>query len=153
MNALSRERVDASSRGGNWLWGPRLRVRLRQRVLDREIAAGLRVDEDAARELRAKQLTSSAERRQIAACLANMLEAAYERQADPGSHLRLNHEEVLAARHDLVALIEALRSEQALHPRGVALAQRLIHDNHSPLLVCRAGRTVQRAVSETLAAL
>jgi len=46
--------------------GLRLRVWIKQRVLDREIAAGLQLDSDAARALRAQQLTGTTERRRVA---------------------------------------------------------------------------------------
>ncbi len=130
----------------------RLRARLRQRVLDREIAVGL-LDGDPARTLRASQLTGDAERHALAACLANIIDAADERHADPSSRLKLNHAEVLAARHEIVALIGALRSERRVNARGVALARRLIDDSCSPLLSVRAGQTVQQAVSEAATAL
>jgi len=51
-------------------------VFLRQRVLDREIAAGLPVDEPGPRALRACQLSSRCERRAIAACLQILLDRA-----------------------------------------------------------------------------
>ena len=130
----------------------RLRVRIRRRVLDREIASGLLADSDAARSLRAEQLTSVRERRGVAACLANILAAADERHADPASPLRLNHAEVLAARREIVVLVEALRSERAVAARGVALARLLTCDS-SPLSRPQRGSTVRQAVSEAIAAL
>ncbi len=130
----------------------RLRVRLRQRVLDREIASGL-LEGDADRVLRGRQITSPAERHRVAALLANILDAAEERHADPASPLKLNHAEVLAARHGIVALITTLRSDRRVNPRGVALARALVDDGRSPLLRARAGRTVERAVSEAATAL
>ena len=130
----------------------RLRARLRQRTLDREIASGL-LDGDPARALRARQLADDSERWSVAACLANILDAADERHADPASVLKLNHAEVLAARHEIVSLIEALRSPRSVQPRGVALARTLTDDRGSPLLVERAGRTVRQAVCEAAAAL
>jgi hypothetical protein len=139
--------------GGRAERGLRLRVRIRRRVLDREIAAGLQPESDAARALRAGQLTSPHERCCVAAGLANILEAADERHADPGSLLRLNHAQVLAARLEILALIEALRSDRAVAPRGVALARLLIDAPGSPLLRPQTCRTVRQAVSEAIAAL
>jgi len=133
--------------------GLRLRVRMRQRVLDREIAAGLRPDSDAALELRAKQLTSTPERRRVAACLANILETADKRHAQPATPLTAIDAQVLAARHDLVVLIDALRGERAISARGVALARQLIESSGSPLVRSHAGRTVHQTVSETIEAL
>lgn len=148
--------TDAIEQGNSGLRDRRflpLRVRLRRRVLDREIAAGLRPDEDPARSLRAHQLRCVWERRCVAAALSNILQAADERHADPASRLELNDAEVLAARHQLVELIESLRSEKAVAPRGVALARQLADAGTSPLLRARAGFTVRQAVSEAIRAL
>lgn len=142
-----RSRLDRSPRG------LRLRVRIRRHVLDREIGSGLQPGSDAARALRARQLTSPAERCCVAAALASVLEAADERHADPASLLRLNHAEVLAARHEIVALIEALRGDRAVAPRGVALARLLVDGSGSPLLCPQRGRSVRQAVSQAIGAL
>jgi hypothetical protein len=131
----------------------RVRARLHRRVIDREIAAGAVVSADPARALRAQQLTSPLERRCVASSLWNILQAAEERHADPASHVRLNHAEVLAARHGIMALIEILRSEQTVAPRGVALARLLTVERGSPMLCEGSQRLVQDAVSEALAAL
>ena len=133
--------------------GLRLRVRIRQRVLDREIAAGLRTDSDAARALRAQQLTSAPERRRVAASIARILETADERHAEPAANLTVVDAQVLAARHGLVVLVDALRGEGAVSARGVALARQLIESVGSPLLRAQPGLTVQQAVSKTIAAL
>jgi hypothetical protein len=133
--------------------GLRLRVRVRQRVLDREIAAGLRLDSDAARALRSQQLTRAQDRRRVAACIGNILGTADERHAKPAANLTVIDAQVLAARHDLVVLIDALRGEGTVSARGVALARQLIHSGGSPLLSVRATLTVAQAVSETIAAL
>jgi hypothetical protein len=76
-----------------------------------------------------------------------------ERHADPTSILQLNHAEVLATRHDIMALIDALRGDQVIAPRGAALARLLAESSTSPLLWAQAGHTVQQAVSEAIAAL
>ncbi len=94
-----------------------------------------------------------AERRCVAAVVSNILEAADERHADPVSTLKLNHAEVLAARHEIVALIETLQGDQVVAARGVALARMLTEAGSSPLLRVCPGRTVQEAVSEAVAAL
>jgi len=130
----------------------RLRLALRRRVLDREIAAGLPAIEDPARALRAEQLTSRPERRCVAACLTCLLDATNERHADPASRLELNHAEILAARHKVVELVEMLRSDRPVTARGMALAT-MLTENDGPLLRTRPGRTVLAAVSETIVAL
>ena len=131
----------------------RIRVRLHRRVLDRELAAGAAVDADPARALRALQLTGETERQCVATSLRNIVEAADERHADPASQVRVNDAEVLAARHGIVALIDVLRTEQAVTARGVALARLLVVERHSPMLCERSRHTVQQAVAEALAAL
>lgn len=110
-------------------------------------------DEDPARALRAKELSGARERRCIAASLENILDAADEMNADPASPLQLDHLGVLAARDDIVRLIECLRSERPLALRGIALSRLLIDDSTSPLLRPRPARTVPEAVSEAIAAL
>jgi hypothetical protein len=131
----------------------RLRVRIRRHVLDREIAAGLDPGEDPARATRAQQLLSAHERCSVARCLTNILEAADERHADPASPLKLNHAEVLATRHDILALIAALRSDRVIAARGVALARLLTEADNSPLLRVRPGLSVQDAVAQAIEAL
>jgi len=89
----------------------------------------------------------------VAASLAEILKAADERHADPSAPLNVSHAEVLAARHEIVALIEALRSERSLEPRGVALARQLMQSSGRPPSRVRASHSVQEAVSKAIAAL
>ncbi len=126
----------------------RLQVRVGRRDLDSEIAKGACLDADPARSLRARQLGSMSERHAIAASLANILDAAEECQADPASRLALNHGPVIAARHEILALVELLRSEATVDVRGVALARLLARDPASPLLRACSDGTLQQAVSE-----
>jgi hypothetical protein len=153
LSVITAHEVPSSRQAGSAQFSARIRARVHRRVIDREIAAGAVVDADPARALRALQLTSAMERRCVAASLANILEAADERHADPASQVRLNHAGVLAARHGILALIEVLRSEQTVTARGVALAQLLTVERGSPMLCEGSRRTAQQAVSESLAAL
>jgi len=98
-------------------------------------------------------LTSTPERCRVATGLAHILETADKRHAQPAARLTEVHAQVLAARHELVVLIESLRGERAVSARGVALARQLIESSGSPLSSARGERTVQQAVSETIAAL
>ena len=98
-------------------------------------------------------MTSAPERRRVAASIARILETADERHAEPAANLTVVDAQVLAARHGLVVLVDALRGEGAVSARGVALARQLIESVGSPLLRAQSGLTVQRAVSETIAAL
>jgi hypothetical protein len=133
--------------------GLRLRVRIRRHVLDREIASGRLAETDPGLALRAKQLTSAHERGCVATALAHILAAAEERKADPVSPLKLNHAEVLAARYDIVVLIEKLRSDRPASARGVALARLLVDAHDSPLLRPHPSQTVGQAVVTATAAL
>jgi hypothetical protein len=103
--------------------GLRLRSRLLRRRLDREIAAGAPIDESPDRALRARELTSPRERRALAAALANILDAAEERQIDACCPVAIEHAAVIAAREDIVELIALLRSAAALEPRAIARAR------------------------------
>ena len=153
LGVIAAHDLAASGAAASGQFGARIRARLHRRVIDREIAGGAVVDGDPARGLRAQQLTGVTERRSAATSLRNILDAADERHADPASRVRLNHADVLAARHGIVALIEVLRSEQTVTARGVALARLLAVDRDSPMLSERSGSTVQQAVSEALGAL
>ena len=133
--------------------GARLRVWAERRVLDGELARGLDPEEDDLRALRARQLTAPPARRCVAACLSNILDACEERHSDPSARLQLRHAEVLAARHEIVAVVEGLRSSTPVTAQGVALARQLIDDGSSPLLRAHAGLTVADAVAQTLRAL
>jgi hypothetical protein len=120
--------------------------------LDREIATGLPIDQSPARAVRARQLTSASTRRTIAALYANVLDAAQERDADPGSPLIVEHLAVPAARQEIMKLIERLRSRATLEPRGLALARLLVCDSASPIF--HPGRqTVPVALAEITSAL
>jgi len=98
-------------------------------------------------------LTSTAERRRVARCLASILQVADERHADPAAPLNLNHAEVLSARYELVALIEILRGESPVPARGVALARQLTESSASPLVRANTRHTARQAASEAIAAL
>jgi hypothetical protein len=126
----------------------RLRVRLDQRALDREIANGVRLETNPLLELRARQLSSTAERHAIAAGLANILDAADECQDDPASQVAVNYRPVIAARRRIFALIELLRSESAVDVRGIALARLLTQDRTGPLFRPCANGTLEQAVTE-----
>jgi hypothetical protein len=153
LGVITAQDLPSSRESAPAQFSARIRARVHRRVLDREIAAGAVVDADPARALRAQQLTGATERRCVATSLRNILDAADERHADPASHVRLNHADVLAARHGIVALIEVLRSEQPVTARGVALARLLTVERDSPMLSEGSRRTVQQAVSEALGAL
>lgn len=126
----------------------RLRVRLTRGWLDRQLARGATCDASPALALRAAQLASPPARKAIAVLLDTVLLAAEERAANPGSPLIVNHDEVIAAREQIVALVERLLSAAVLEPRGVALARLLVRDARSPLFSDASGHTLEQALSE-----
>lgn len=132
--------------------GLRLRARHRCERLDREIAAGLPTGESPDRAMRASQLTSASMRRTLAALYANVLDAAEECDADPGSPLTVEYVSLIAARQQILELIERLRSSAELKPRGLALARLLVCDSASPIFR-PAEHTVSGALSEIACAL
>ena len=132
--------------------GLRLRARHRCERLDREIAAGLPTGESPDRAMRASQLTSASMRRTLAALYANVLDAAEECDADPGSPLTVEYVSLIAARQQILELIERLRSSAELKPRGLALARLLVCDSASPIFR-PAEHTVSVALSEIASAL
>jgi hypothetical protein len=134
--------------------GLRLRARPRCERLDREIAAGLPTGESPDRAMRASQLTSASMRRTLAALYANVLDAAEECDADPGSPLTVEYVPLMliGARQQILELIEQLRSSAELRPRGLALARLLVCDSASPIFR-PTGHTVSVALSEIASAL
>jgi hypothetical protein len=154
--ATESERVDVLAPGNHGPrapWLVRLRVARAHRRLDREIASEAPVNDDPARALRAAQLTSPRERFYLAAVLEHILEAAEERERDPVSRVRVNHAALIAARHGILTLIDVLRTEREVAPRGVALARLLIDDPRSPLLSVGTGRSAQQSLSDAIHAL
>jgi hypothetical protein len=127
-------------------------VRLTRRRLDREIAAGARIESSCAHSVRAGELERASARRAIAAALANVLAAAEERDADPSSRLVIDHVAVLAAREQMLGLIAALRSDVAPAPRSIAMALLLIQDRNSPVYRHSGVGALARALSEIAAA-
>ncbi len=103
--------------------------------------------------LRARQLGTVSERYALAACFAHILDAAVEVLADPATRLTLDHGAVLAARPEIVRLIELLRGEVTPNVRGVALARLLADDPTGLLARPHLGQTLQQAVADVIRAL
>jgi len=91
-------------------------------------------------------------RRTLAALYANVLDAAEECDADPGSPLTVEYVSLIAARRQILELIERLRSSAELKPRGLALARLLVWDSASPIFR-PARHTVSVALSQIASAL
>ena len=110
------------------------------------------MDGDPVRALRARQLATASERRAIAACLAHILDASAEIEAD-STRLSLDHRAVLAARPEMLGLIDRLRSDAAVTVQGVALARVLVDDPTGLLVRPHVGQTLQQAVADILRSL
>jgi hypothetical protein len=107
-----------------WWWRTRL---------DRELAEGANPTTDAARGLRARQLSSRRSRRQLAAGLRWLVKRAREPARSPWEvTLPLNRVQVEEARELLLRLAARLEEPAAPNPRAAALASFLLSDTCSP---------------------
>jgi hypothetical protein len=110
----------------------RIRTRLRRNGLDGELARGADAAGDAALSLRARQLSSTAERARVANALVEVVgEAA--RSEPVGIRSRPQRIEVLKQAEDLQSLVERLRDQRPVEIRGMAMTARLLSDEASPL--------------------
>jgi hypothetical protein len=110
-----------------------LRVWLCRTGLDRELAEGANPITDAARGLRARQLSSRRSRRHLAAGLRCVVKQALEPARSPWVvTVPLNRREVQEASEVLLLLADRLEDAQEPCPRAVALASFLISDPCSP---------------------
>jgi hypothetical protein len=133
----------------------RLRVRFRASRLDRSLAGGAHPAESPELRLRAEQLTDQRERERIAGSIDELMHlASRERSAFLGySRIPIDRGQVRANRESLGQLAEALRGDESLTPRGVAMAQRLVSDFRGPIYISAPVYRLSDAVAATLAAL
>lgn len=114
----------------------RVRTLSRRAHLDAELAAGADPSRDPALALRAGQLTSASTRRAIATTILHLIDAAEEPpHAWParGPQPPLQREAVLAARDDLLAIVDRLTGSKPVTARAAALAAQLVWDAGSPV--------------------
>ena len=114
----------------------RLRVAVRRRQLDAALASGADPAADPALALRARQLRAPRTRSALANTLVNLLGAAEEppgawHKGDPRPPLQ--REAVLAARPELLALIDRLMQPGEMSPRSLARTSQLAWDSASPV--------------------
>jgi hypothetical protein len=118
--------------------------------LDREIAAGLPIDESDARMQRARELLRPEERRAIAAVLRNILDEAGrsgvgdDADAGAGHHALV----ILASRDRIVQLIDLLRGDVPMAAAAVARAELLACDRHSPLVSPHGSDAIVQALNQ-----
>lgn len=108
------------------------RVWLRRSSLDRRLAEGADPYGSAELSRRARQLVSTRCRARLAAGLCRMVDAADRPRPLLTSQVPINRREILAERELFRELARDLRSSDALHPRGIALVERVLTDSRSP---------------------
>jgi hypothetical protein len=133
----------------------RLRVYVKRRGLDREIALGRACESDEAMTLRAHQLTQRRTRQRIARNLRGIV--AYVDRAGSTRDLSAvvtDRVAVSVGRQSILGLAERFEGGDAVNPRGVVLAGRLLTDgSRSPLFNSSCGYTVAEAVWDVADAL
>jgi hypothetical protein len=128
-----------------------VRCQLRRRSIDRELAAGADPESSECLHRRASALTRESDRHALA--------AAYERHLNASMNspqldvLRVNWPAVRAASPRLERLVQRLREDPGVTPRGVARARLLLADRDSPLYVQGDTMRFEDEVRSTLALL
>lgn len=132
----------------------RIRTRLGRAQLDSELASGSDPASSAELALRAKQLSSPAERSRIANGLVEALGDA--RRGEPMTlRLRPQRTVVRDAADDILALVLTLRDDRPVGTAGVAAAARLVDDRRGAMYRADAGdlhdaiRSAQSAMDAT----
>jgi len=109
-------------------------ARLRGRSIDERLLAGQTVDGNRVTRARLARLLDRGYRSTLADALRTMLEVARGRQLSPYlAQIPLRIKEVLETEPLILTLAAELEEEEAVSPRGVILADRLIRDGDSPL--------------------
>jgi hypothetical protein len=112
----------------------RLRVRLSHWSLDTTLVAGVDSADDPALALRAEQLRSRRHRKRLASWLERLARDAKPASASGlTSAAPLVKEQVVEARDSMVLAARLLRGSEPVHPRGVAMIERLLRDGGSVL--------------------
>jgi hypothetical protein len=109
-------------------------ARLRGRAIDDQLLAGRSANGDPVTLARLSRLLDIRYRAMIAEALRRMLEAARKRRLNHFvAQVPLRTQEVLETEPLILTLARELEEEEAVSPRGVILADRLIRDGASPL--------------------
>lgn len=117
----------------------RLWTSLRGYSLDDRLLAGESPTASAGLSDRCAALLDPRRRRKVARSLERLADEVTqpERLERGRTCVRLRRKEIRGARRLLLALSRDLVEEPSVSPRGVILAERLVHDGASPLYVCR----------------
>jgi hypothetical protein len=152
---LDDSRPDAGHRAATR--APALRSRalatLRHAELDRRLADGADTTDDRELIVRAWQITRPSARERLATALDAILTDAERPRRARGTSVPICREEVAVARDEIVRLVERLRDQRPVRPRGVALARRLLTDGTGPLYVACANDELWRRLHRAAAAL
>ena len=129
------------------------RVWLRRGALDRSLAHG--ADPSATPELssRARQLASRRCRAALAGGIHNLIDAAEDPRHGYSAAAPLQRREILRERDFLLALAGDLLGDDTLHPRGIALVERLLTDGTSPVYTPGREGALHGALTHARAAL
>ena len=112
----------------------RVLARLRSRAIDDRLLAGEAPNGNPVARARLARLLDLRYRSNLARALRRLLEVAKQRQLSPYlAQIPLQVREVLDTEPLILTLAAELEEAQAVSPRGVILADRLIRDGNSPL--------------------
>jgi hypothetical protein len=112
----------------------RLIARLRGRSIDDRLLAGQLADHNPVTQARLARLRDARYRATRARALRRLLDAARRRRLCPFiAEIPVRVREVLEMEPLILTLARELEEEEAVSPRGVILADRLIRDGASPL--------------------
>jgi hypothetical protein len=133
--------------------GVRTRVLLHRGRLDAQLARGAAADESPELALRARQLTSEHNRRELAETIERLVRVAHGTAARRSSSPPLARRDVCACSRQLMDLARLLRARPEVSASGVALIERLITDGTGPLYVYGSNDALWQAVCDAGVAL
>jgi hypothetical protein len=111
----------------------RLRTRLWRPALDHRLLAGTDPNRGKLVVERARQLTTTTSRAEVAALLERAINRPDEPRWRPNGAINVQHRAVRLAAEELRAVIELLRGPDPVSPQGVVMANRLLTDGAGPL--------------------
>jgi hypothetical protein len=134
-------------------WRDRVVARLRAGWLDRELAAGVAPETDAALALRAQRLIGPGPRRALGRQVERLVRDAHSVGHWVVAPIPPRRREVLDASDDLNALADRLLAPDPVAVRGVAQVRVLLSDGSGPLYFFGASERLRSAVRRALRSL
>jgi hypothetical protein len=134
-------------------FGVRTRVLLHRGRLDAQLAGGAAAHERPELALRAGQLTSERNRRELAETIERLVRVAHGTAARRSSSPPLARRDVCACSRQLMDLARLLRARPEVSASGVVLIERLITDGTGPLYVYGENDALWQAVCDAGVAL